>query len=431
MGKQFWIDTVLGTIFVFTIMAVSYKTLASIKALEPVAEALSDFEITDLVFSELREDPKVDDRIVVVNIGELPRAAIAEMIRTIQSYNPKVIGLNIDLSQESEESIMDDLVLAETISQYPNMVLSSKLATYDEKKQEYRMLIKPNENYSFEYKSGFNNLFTDDNKGEAFKTIRNFPTKRKIEGGEEIAFAIRIIEAYDPAMSQDLLARGNSEEVINFRGNVFDPFGMSSYSGMFYALDWMDIVKENFADDLIEDKIVIMGFLGNFIGDTNWDNKVFTPLNVDNAGKSNPDMYPTLVHANIAAMILNKDYIETLTTTTSIIIAIILCYLNVLAFCWVYYKLDLWYDAITKIVQLIEVLILLSIIIFAFSGFAYKLNLTLAIIAVLLSGDALEVLFGFVKNIFGEEGKSIYRKTKDYTKSKVIKRKPKLQSIDS
>lgn len=431
MGKKFWIDTVLGTLFVFIVMFASFKTLSSIKALEPVAEALSDFEITDLVFSQLREDPKVDDRIVVVNIGELPRAAIAEMIRKIQAFNPKVIGLDLDLSKESEESIMDDLVLAETISMYPNMVLSSRLASYDEKSKEYKQIVKPNENYDFEYKSGFNNLFTEANRGEAFKTIRNFPTIRKIDGEEEIAFAIRLAEAYDPEKASVIFKRNNEEEVINFRGNVFDPFGVSNFSGMFFTLDWLDVVQGNFTEDLLEDKIVIMGFVGNTIGDTNWDNKVFTPLNIDNAGKTNPDMYPTLVQANITAMILNEDYIETYGTATAIWIAIILCYLNVVAFCWVYYKMDLWYDTITKIVQLFEVLILLSIIIFAFSSFSYKLNLTLAITAVLLSGDALEVFFGFVKNIFGEEGRTIYRKGKDYAKGKMLKRKKEIPSLEA
>ena len=106
------------------------------------------------------------------------------------------------------------------------------------------------------------------------------------------------------------------------------------------------------------------------------------------------------IHANIIAMILNSDYINVMSKWQSILGSILLCLLNVYLFTLIYMKKQLWYDGLTKLIQLVEVILILFIIILVFHEYQYKLNLTLGIVAVLLAGDALEVYQGVIKNAY-------------------------------
>ena len=73
--KKFLINSLFATLFVFGFMwCISKVTkLELFNAFDPIAQALSDFELTDYAFSNLRQDPLVDERIVLVNIGGLSR----------------------------------------------------------------------------------------------------------------------------------------------------------------------------------------------------------------------------------------------------------------------------------------------------------------------------------------------------------------------
>ena len=94
--KKFWLNCLLATATVFVLMwALSKLTkLEMFNAFDPIGQALSDFELTDYAFSRMRDIPKVDERIILVNIGSISRAAIAEQIRIISKYKPKVIGID-------------------------------------------------------------------------------------------------------------------------------------------------------------------------------------------------------------------------------------------------------------------------------------------------------------------------------------------------
>jgi hypothetical protein len=62
--------------------------------LDPIAKTLGDLDLTDIVFSKLREEPKLDTNVVIVNIGGLGRVDIANQINLINSFNPKVVAVD-------------------------------------------------------------------------------------------------------------------------------------------------------------------------------------------------------------------------------------------------------------------------------------------------------------------------------------------------
>jgi ABC-type proline/glycine betaine transport system permease subunit len=84
----------------------------------------------------------------------------------------------------------------------------------------------------------------------------------------------------------------------------------------------------------------------------------------------------------------------------SYIAAFVICFLNVLIFTLIYYKLSEWYDGLTKLLQLAQALLFVFAIILCFHFYSLKLNLTLTIIVVLLAGDVLEVWYGFIMNAY-------------------------------
>ncbi len=55
----------------------------------PEQSALKDFAFEDFAFSTRQTKEERDDRIVLVNIGQLGRAGIAEQINILSRYQPK------------------------------------------------------------------------------------------------------------------------------------------------------------------------------------------------------------------------------------------------------------------------------------------------------------------------------------------------------
>src|SRR5713226_7688897 len=93
---KFWFRCFYVTVFVFFMMwFVSIITdLKLFSAFDPVSQALSEFDLTDYAFSNLRPDPQVDERIVLVNIGHISRREIANQLNIIRQFKPKVIGID-------------------------------------------------------------------------------------------------------------------------------------------------------------------------------------------------------------------------------------------------------------------------------------------------------------------------------------------------
>ena len=49
--RKFWVHSVLATAFIFGFMATAQKFFAIFEFLDPIGDALADYEITDQVFS--------------------------------------------------------------------------------------------------------------------------------------------------------------------------------------------------------------------------------------------------------------------------------------------------------------------------------------------------------------------------------------------
>lgn len=408
-SKKFWIDCISATAFIFILMwgIYSFLQLPLFDAFNPISVALTDFEMTDIAFSQIRDpkDVKAHEDIVIVNLSApyiIDRKAFAEQVRIINKYEPKVVGID-SFYPGPKPDTLGDLLLSSVLDEVKNLVMVTKLV-YNDSTKTYDSIFKSWPAFRHNAYEGFANLDTDAGKQEDFKACRQFPPSMMVNGQREVAFGVKIAELFDAEKAKNFLDRHKEWEIINYRGNIYDPFGAGSdggsdYGSKFSFLDWDDVLEENFVPEMIKDKIVIFGFTGENILDTSWDDKFFTPLNRQYAGKTNPDMYGVVIHANIVSMILKDDPIDSLSTLSDIIIGIILCFLNVVVFSIIYHRLPNWYDGLTKLIQLAEVIVLVFIIILIFANFSFSLNLTIGLAAIALAGDALEVYYGVVDNL--------------------------------
>lgn len=425
--KKFWIQSFSITVFVFFMLWGGSKItdLKFFAAFDPISQALSDFELTDYAFSNLRPDPLVDQRIILVNFGNLSRGEVAEQIQIIRQYKPKVIGIDgyfncegglrdtVNCPQLLDE--MGNLLLSNAIQEAGNVVLVSKLLQSDSLSNsneidgydsiEYSDLI-----FKDNATNAFANLVTNAIYQEDVKLCRKFIPQWNVNGKQQYAFAVQMCMMFDSVKTMKFLARNNEEELINYRGNVeIQDVRLKSlrtrntqttnFNGMFYAVDADQLQKGEILGDLFKDNIVIMGFLGDRFGDITWSDKYFTPLNKKVAGRANPDMFGVVVHANIAAMILNEDYVNELSEWQKYAVAFVVCLLTVALFIAIDKKLPAWFDAMSVLIQIVQILAFSGLMVYFFASFTFKLDLGLTIGVSALVGPSYDIYKSFQNEI--------------------------------
>ena len=420
MKKDFWIDVLLATLLIFLLMWGIFRItqLNFFNAFDSIGKALSDVDLTDYVFKGLRKDPGVDESIVIVNIGNLSRREIAEQISIISKYEPNVIGLDMffncpagydTLSCPQLKDVFGNQMLSYVIREAENVVMVTRLeqtdslASTDTGDPLYSLSRSDPMFRDNAFAEGFANLDTEAAFQDDVKTCRAFnPRMSLLDGSMHRAFAVELAMRYDSAATTRFLERDNFSELINFRGNVFDVFEQNNpnYRNVFYVLDVADVLNENFAPEMIKDKVVLFGYLGAELGDPSWTDRFYTPLNDKLAGKANPDMFGVVVHANIVSMILHGEYINSMPGWGEMVMAFAFCLLNVALFLKIMHRMPDWYDGITKLIQVIEIFFLTVLMVLVFHWFNLKTDMGITIAVIALAGDTLEVYAGMIKNGF-------------------------------
>ena len=350
--------------------------------LSPVATALGDFDMYDIVYSKLLEEQPVDTNIVLVNIGNLSRKELSGEVEVINKFNPAVIG--IDAFFEVEKDQASDSLLSLAFSNCSNLVMVDKLDKFDEETKRYGSLHSSINKFSRYSKGGFANLPNDDAVG--FRTIREFRPLEKVKDSTVLAFSSKIVSVYRNDAFQKLALRGNQNEIINFRGNY----------NRFYFIDTYQYAEPGVDFSFIKDKIVLMGYMGPDLNTKTLEDVFFTPMNDRYAGKSFPDMYGIVIHANIISMILNGTYVNVMPIWISYLLALIICFLNVKMFLWIMSSMKDWFKALTKLFIFIYSILTLFLCIEILHYFNYRMNLTFALIAVVLANTAIELYDNYV-----------------------------------
>jgi len=354
--------------------------------LNPVTTAISNFDVYDIVFSKIREEQKADTNLVLVNLSNLSRLDLARQVNIINSFNPKVIAL--DAFFQVNKDPYADSILADAFSRCANLVLVSGLEKYDSSKEGFDTLLTSINLINKYASNGFANL--PSNQKVSFKTIREFRTTEKVDSELVPAFAGKIVEKYDKVAFQYLMDRKRAVEKINYRGNY----------NKFYYLDYYQVLSGREDLSFVKDKIVLLGFMGIDLNNRTLEDIYFTPLNERYAGKSFPDMYGVVIQANIISMIINKNYINIMPQWISILIAVILTYLSAYVIFNVKRKYRDWFWGLAKLYILIVSLINLLIGVMVFHFFNFRIDLTLMLAVIVLSGTMVQWYMIYIVNIF-------------------------------
>jgi|GEM_PF-306361 len=367
--------------------------------IDPISETFADFEITDLVFSKLRSNQEIDTNIVIVSIGTLPRAGIAEQIRLIQLYQPKVVGIDA-FFWKRKDSVVDDMLI-QSLKDYNNVVVVSKLDSLDtsskEDTKEWKILRTSfPELHKAAASHGFANMYSDEDKG--FRTIRGFVPFQTYKGKKVNNFAVEVARMYDSS-SVNLLQKRNKEvEIINFRGDHTS----------FYYFDFDQITPETDLS-VVKDKIVLFGFVDNrFSDETGYkvingsvEDAFFTPMNKKYLGKTYPDMYGVAVHANVVSMILHKQYIDKMPKVLSLVVVFFFTYFSIVLLTFLYNKFKKYYDTVALVTQIVMSISLMFLLLLIFDSFNFDADFSLifAILGVLINLNGLEIYFALVTQI--------------------------------
>jgi len=377
-----YIHSVIATIFVLLVIFLFNFTMINVDLFDPISLVLSDFDFYDLAFSQMATDQQADTNIVIVNIGNIPRNQIARMINIINLYDPQVIGIDAFFRERKADSL--DFPLSIALSNVKNLILVSELTNYNSKKEFFQQINYSNQLFNIHAETGFANFPYEPEKG--FRTIRTFYTNHSTSKLTEQSFPLKLIEKYDSIAFLKARQRTNKIESINFIGNL----------DKFITLDTEDIFSFNFSSWVFKGKIVLIGFFERNVDRQVFEDVFFTPMNKRPIGKTYPDMYGIVIHANIISMLLGDRYIEHCPKVINIIIVIIILGFNVF-FCFITWRLlPKYYDFITKVFSLLVSIALTFGAIVVFHYFSIKVDLTLLLISIVLSSDLVE----FYRNLF-------------------------------
>jgi CHASE2 domain-containing sensor protein len=253
----------------------------------PVKKALTDFDFLDVYYAEnLNASNKIDTDIIIINVEQKNRHDLANLIRSVLDHNPAVVGLDIIYKDKKE---------AATDSTLKRVIANDKIiSAYEIDKDS---IIENNHFFRNTNNSGYVNF----DFGQETKVIREFIGIDDRTHNTKTSFSVEIAKKYlnNRWEDYDYDNKLRKLQTIKFHGdyNSFITFGFDEF-------------MESSNKGMLKDKIVILGYLGTPTGNVyDVEDKEFTPMNVETAGKSIPDMYGAVIHANIVRMLINNDFL--------------------------------------------------------------------------------------------------------------------------
>jgi len=370
--------------------------LLRITILEGLTKSITEINISDIYYSKgysLIHEP--DPNIVLVNIVILPRRGIAEQLKIINRYNPKVVGIDIFFRSLKEDSIGDAL-LKQSLDNTKNLVMASHFEHTEKepilKDKEVDSWFSSHNYFTSNASLGYANINVE-LEDNLLGIARYFNHSTFIDNEIHFPFGVVISSYYDSTAFKRYIRRSSEQEYLNLRGNYINPLNIDRLKhDRFLALDVFDVLDEKFEPEMIEGKIVIMGFLGqDFEDSSSLENRFYTPLNEDFPKRVKEDMYGTVLHANIVSMILDDDMIY-FKDWINYLVNFIVLISSIYFFYWVYNRTGRRYQLFSKIslIVILNLIVFISLIIFHF--FQFMIDPRYLLLYLIFGPDTIEIL---------------------------------------
>ena len=408
--KLFWLKCLIVTVVTITLTWFTSRItdLKIFRLLFPETIAIQEFEFTDFAF-DLTLPQTLNDRITIVNIGEHDRGVIGDLVRRLNSHDPSVIGIDaffnclgtydtINCPQLRDKKGNENLRIA--LGEVRSLVLNalplrSKRLSADPSISGYDSLELSDSIFSDHARNGHAFMSITASSENEVPSCRNFDPRITLLNGQDInAFAVEVAMLYDSVKTKSFLEKfGDKDDVpINFKGNVVK-YGYEDQQEFFLeprhfvALDADDILTNNFPPELVRNRIVLLEYLGATLTDPALENdKFYTPLNRKKIGRTFPDMYHSVVDANIVNMIITEDYLLELTEMQEMMLTLLICFFHVAALLALRGRFPYLHDlvAVGLVIAIIAFMALFRLILF--TEFNIKSDLTFTIGSLALAG---------------------------------------------
>jgi CHASE2 domain-containing sensor protein len=267
---------------------------------------------------QLLETSNFCDEVVLVNIGNLDRSGIAKQLEILAKYKPKVVGIDAFFRKpkHSENPIVDsilvaaDSALSRAIRKFPKFVLGAELIEGDDKIIDvglcHSMFIQKNVSL------GFLDLVASEKHHRAVdiylihEKIPDSISRSKQVPPIMLSMGAQLAAHYDRQKFNRYLSGldGKNWDDLDFCGNLGLPDKNNSRSlTSFFALDADHVLNEEFVPELIQGKIVLLGYLGpDFSTYSEEDRFYFYNKHIGQM----EEIYGVIIHANACAMMLRK-----------------------------------------------------------------------------------------------------------------------------
>jgi CHASE2 domain-containing sensor protein len=405
-SSSIFLLTIISFILTFLVSMLSQTSL--FRFIFPETIALENFDYTDYVF-QLRKSDKHSQDIVIVNIGNLKRRQIAEQVRILSKYQPKVIAINafFDCIGRRRDTVNcpqltdweGNLALSDAIRAAGNVVLVNRpLAKQVDGPIDS---LRKSDDIFTDYALAQGHSHLGNNNDAYQKTYRSFTPQLFTKNETFRSFAVEIAFAYDSISTSKFLSRKKTFEFINYTGDIFDLNGENS-DARFYSLDTNDIFEETFTPESIKNKIVMLGFLGEFLGDRAVEDKLYTPLNDGGFNGEMPDMFGTVVQANVVQMIIDENWIDSMSEIGEYIFAFVVTFLHITVLLYTLNKWPAWFDAVAIALIPLQLLMYAYLRIYAFYYYAYKIELIVTLGCLTIASIVVSIFNAHVTNLFSK-----------------------------
>ncbi len=376
--KKFFREYLLLNLFIFGCVSLLSLVILNFSIFDPFTEAFRDFTLTDLYYNKVQDKNKIYNKnLVLINVENNSRKELAYLIEQIQEGDPKVVALDIIFAQRKN---VDDSLLKQVFNKHDNYVFGYAADFEHEQSSVY------SDTFFFKQKNGYINVAGEHAE---FSTIRYYHPFNK----EQEAFTSSILKKFNSNISHQLKQRKNKKTEIHYFGNLAN----------FNYFDFDEVMNAGFDASQLKGKIVLLGFLGipsqrNTIQLD--EDKLFTPLNARLSGRSYPDMYGSVIHANILRMVLENDHIRVIPKWLTAVLSFIIIWLILPIMCGLFFKGDLWFNSVGTLFQLIGSLLVvfLTLLTYTYLNLKFDPGLLLACLVLLPTFINLyEALLNFLK----------------------------------
>jgi len=339
--------------------------------LKAIRQDVYGFDIYDLYYTEKHKNNlRRDTNIILVQIED-ERDKIAHQINILRACNPDVIG--IDAVFDNRKNPAEDSAFLQSIANAENIVFATRLEIENGQ-------LTPRSNFFDTINSGEHSGYINF-VGNQYSVIRTYAPFLNSKGKAHFSFSSRIIQLFSPGSFDTLKWRKHPEEIINYTGNTEKYTSITKEELLEYAATHQ-------LSGLFKNKIVLLGYFIKYPPFVLQDLH-FSPLNEQFAGKSFPDMYGVVIHANILSMILERNYANLASNTASYLYAFLITFLFLLYIIHLHSKKNHPAHAKILLIQFLLILFVLYFFLELYSLFLWKLPLLPVLISLVLCIELL------------------------------------------